>query len=123
MRLYRPVGLSEWEKIQASGEFPPRFDWQPIFYPVLVEEYAVMIARNWNTKDPNSGFVGIVTQFEVADQLAARYPVQVVGGRECQELWVPSEELAEFNANLLGPIQMLHVFYGPDYSGPKLNGL
>lgn len=121
MRLYRPVGLAEWEKIQASGEFPPRLDWQPIFYPVLVEEYAIMIARNWNTKDPNSGFVGIVTQFEVSDEVAARYPIQVVGGRECQELWVPSEELPEFNARLLGPIQIVHVFYGPNYTGPKLS--
>ncbi len=121
MRLYRPVGLSEWEKIQATGEFPPRFDWQPIFYPVLVEEYAIMIARNWNTKDPNSGFVGIVTQFKIPDELAARYPVQIVGGTQCQELWVPSQELPQLNASLLGPIELLHVFYGSNYAGPTLD--
>lgn len=63
--LFRPVGQQELDLIQASGwkEFPPRLYWQPIFYPVLTEEYAIMIARDWNTKDPNSGYVGYVLQF------------------------------------------------------------
>lgn len=41
--LFRPVGQKELELIRASGmrEFPPRLSWQPIFYPVLNEEYAV----------------------------------------------------------------------------------
>ena len=40
--LYRPVGPKELELIAASGyrEFPPRLPDQPIFYPVLNEEYA-----------------------------------------------------------------------------------
>ena len=40
--LYRPVGPKELALIAASGhrEFPPRLPGQPIFYPVLNEEYA-----------------------------------------------------------------------------------
>ena len=51
--LYRPVGQKELDLIQASGwtAFPPRLDWQPIFYPVLNVEYATRIARDWNTRD------------------------------------------------------------------------
>jgi hypothetical protein len=49
--LYRPVGQAEMELRRASGfrEFPPRLPEQPIFYPVLTEEYAPQIARDWNT--------------------------------------------------------------------------
>jgi hypothetical protein len=50
--LYRPVGRSELALIEASDfrNFPPRLPQQPIFYPVLSEEYAVQIARDWNAK-------------------------------------------------------------------------
>jgi hypothetical protein len=50
--LFRPVGQKELDLIEQSGwkEFPPRLFWQPIFYPVLTEEYAIAIARDWNTK-------------------------------------------------------------------------
>jgi hypothetical protein len=46
--LYRPVGPKELELIAASGyrRFPPRLPDQPIFYPVLNEQYAVEIARD-----------------------------------------------------------------------------
>lgn len=46
--LYRPVGLYEYQKIEANSfkKFPPRFPHQPIFYPVLHREYAVQIARD-----------------------------------------------------------------------------
>ena len=65
--LYRPVGQDELDLIRDSGwrRFPPRLHWQPIFYPVLTEDYAVKIARDWNTKDPNSGFAGFVLCFKV----------------------------------------------------------
>ncbi len=40
--LYRPVGPKELALIQASGmkAFPPRLPDQPVFYPVLNQEYA-----------------------------------------------------------------------------------
>ena len=52
--------------MRASGyrEFPPRLPEQPFFYPVLNEDYATQIARDWNTKDERSGFAGYVLRFE-----------------------------------------------------------
>lgn len=48
--LYRPVGQQELELIRESGwaAFPPWLPFQPIFYPVTNEEYAVQIARRGN---------------------------------------------------------------------------
>jgi hypothetical protein len=45
--LHRPVGPKELELIAASGyrAFPPRLPEQPIFYPVLNEEYAIQGPR------------------------------------------------------------------------------
>jgi hypothetical protein len=104
--LYRPVGPEELKLIEDSGfrEFPPRLPDQPIFYPVLNEEYAVLIARDWNVPASGSGFV---TRFAVDAKFLERYPRQVVGGRVHEELWVPAEELAEFNQHIVGRIEVI----------------
>ena len=104
--LFRPVGPKELELIAASGwhEFPPRLPEQPIFYPVLNEDYAVQIARDWNVPESGAGFV---TRFCVNAEFAARYPVKTVGAAVHQELWVPAEELAEFNRNIVGLIEVI----------------
>jgi len=109
--LYRPVGPSELALIEASGwtAFPPRLPEQPIFYPVLNQEYAVQIARDWNVRESGAGFV---TKFAVEAEFVSRYPVQVVGGSLHQELWVPAEELAEFNRNIVGLIEVVASFGG-----------
>jgi len=119
LTLYRPVGLKEAELVVAEGcaGFPPRLPDQPFFYPVLDADYARQIARDWNARDAGSGHVGFVTTFEVEAPLAARYPVRTVGGRRHQELWVPAEELADFNAHLVGPIRFTEVWYGPGFEG------
>src|SRR5437763_8062897 len=98
--LYRPVGTKELKLIEQSGfkKFPPRLPEQPIFYPVLNEEYARQIAREWNI--PASG-AGYVTRFALKLEFAARYPVQKVGSSIHQELWIPAEDLAEMNRNIL----------------------
>ena len=64
--LYRPVGGKELRLIEASGcrRFPPRLPEQAIFYPVLNEEYAAQIARDWNTKHSEDGR-GYVIRFHV----------------------------------------------------------
>ena len=69
--LYRPVGQEELNLIRSSGyrEFPPRLPRQPIFYPVLNEEYATQIARDWNTKSGSRR--GFVTRFQVRTVFAA----------------------------------------------------
>jgi hypothetical protein len=114
LTLFRPVGAKELALIAASGyrAFPARLPFQPIFYPVLTEEYAVEIARDWNTKDEASDFVGYVTRFGVDAAFAARYPVQTAGARRHQELWVPSEDLQAFNRHLVGPIEVIAEFRG-----------
>lgn len=107
--LYRPVGPKELALIEASGwrEFPPRLPEQPIFYPVLNADYASQIARDWNVPECGSGFV---TRFSVEAEFAARYPVKTVGGSIHQELWVPAEELAEFNRRIVGVIEVVAKF-------------
>jgi len=107
--LYRPVGPRELALIAASGyrEFPPRLPEQPIFYPVLNEEYARQIARDWNV--PASG-AGYVVRFALQKTFADRYPAQSVGGTIHKELWIPAEELAELNRNLVGTIEMIAEF-------------
>ena len=107
--LYRPVGPKELELIATSDfrEFPPRLPEQPIFYPVLNEEYARQIAQNWNVKASGSGFV---TRFAVRSAFLARYPVQTVGSAIHQELWIPAEDLAEMNRNIMGKTEVIAEF-------------
>ena len=119
MLLFRPVGEAELRLIAASDfrSFPPRLPHQPIFYPVLDREYAVQIARDWNTKDEMSGFAGWITEFDVLDDFVARYPTQVAGAHQHRELWVPAEELAEFNEHIVGKIRVTDAFVGPAFAG------
>ena len=57
--LWRPTGPEELALVEASGwrAWPPRLPEQPIFYPVLNEDYAVRIARDWNVPASGVGFV------------------------------------------------------------------
>lgn len=106
--LYRPVGAKELELIEAAGysRFPPRLPEQPIFYPVLNEEYARQIARDWNAKY-NDPPIGYVTRFEVRKSHLDQYEVKVVGGSQHAEYWIPAEELEEFNRNIVGRIEII----------------
>src|ERR687888_38175 len=108
--LYRPVGPKELALIAASGfrEFPPRLPEQPIFYPVLNEEYAIQIARDWNVKASGAGYV---TRFEVDAEFVQRYTPQTVGSAVHRELWVPAEELPAFNRHIVGKIQVTREFH------------
>jgi len=117
MLLYRPVGLLELRLMHASAlkAFPPRLPEQPIFYPVLNREYARQIASEWNTK--SAPFAGYVTEFEVQDAYLARFEAHIVGGRQHEELWVPAEELAEFNRHLLSQIRVVEAHFGKDFQG------
>lgn len=95
--------------------WPPRLPEQPIFYPVLNFEYAAQIARDWNgTTEP---FAGYVTRFEINDDYGARFERHVVGGREHEELWVPAEELTEFNRHLTSAMDVVAAFFGPEFRG------
>ena len=115
MILYRPVGLKEFELIAASGytAFPPRLPEQPIFYPVLNLEYAEQIAKDWNATTPP--YAGFVTRFVLEQAYAEKFEIHTVGGKIHQELWVPAEELEEFNRHIREKIEVVSSFYGQDF--------
>lgn len=112
--LYRPVGQKELDLIQESGskKFPPRLEWQPIFYPVMNQVYAAQIALEWNTNDVFSGYAGYVTAFDLPEDYLQQFPIQNVGGEIHNELWVPAEQLEEFNNHIVGEIRVVESFYG-----------
>lgn len=107
--LYRPVGPKELELIKRSGwsKFPPRLPEQPIFYPVTNKEYAIKIARDWNV--PASGS-GSVTKFAVKTVYISKFEVHNVGGEIHNELWIPADQLEEFNSNIVGQIEVIEEF-------------
>lgn len=107
--LWRPVGPEELVLIQNANmkAFPPRLPEQPIFYPVLTEEYAVKIARDWNVKASGSGYV---TRFEVLKSYLGGYEVQEAGGRAHLEYWIPAEEMSAFNDAIVGQIIVTQEF-------------
>lgn len=107
--LFRPVGPRELELIEQSGwkRFPPRLMEQPIFYPVMNEEYAIQIARDWNVPASGSGYV---TKFSLPASYLSKYKIENVGGPIHNELWVPAEELAEFNDHIVGLIEVTKTF-------------
>ena len=107
--LWRPVGPEELELIQqlAMRAFPPRLPQQPIFYPVLSEEYAAKIARDWNV--PASG-AGYVTRFRIKRDFLDRYPIREASGQRYKEYWIPAEDLPEFNAALVGQNDIVATF-------------
>lgn len=78
--LYRPVNQKELDLIKemAFKGFPPRLPEQPFFYPVMNEEYATQITKDWNVPAYGSGFV---TKFEVDAAYLKKYEVQNVGRR------------------------------------------
>lgn len=120
-KLFRPVGVKELELIKECGmrAYPPRFSWQPIFYPVLNFEYAAQIAKEWNTEDEASGYAGFVTEFEIPEEYFLSFKVENVGGKIYEELWVPSEQLHEFNENIINGIRIVAGFYGDKFSGER----
>lgn len=109
LTLFRPVGDSELALIGASNwrAFPPRLPEQPFFYPVLNEEYATQIARDWNARDGQSGHV---VRFEVARDFLTRYTVHTVGSRVHQEYWIPAGDLLELNRHIVGPIVLIATY-------------
>jgi hypothetical protein len=117
MILWRPVGLTEMGLVFDSGmrRFPPRLPEQPIFYPVLARSYAADIAGGWNVRDvPHAGYV---LKFDLADEYAAGFDVQVVGASVHQELWIPASEVSEVNRQIVGNITVDEAFFGTGFRG------
>ena len=107
--LWRPTGPEELALVKASGwrEWPPRLPSQPIFYPVLNEEYTTTIARNWNVSASDSGYV---TRFRVRRSFLDNYELHQVGGQSILEYWIPAEDLPALNASIVGAIDLVAEF-------------
>jgi len=106
--MFRPVGKNELALIEESGftAYPPRLPDQPIFYPVLNEGYARQIAKTWNSR-LNDDKEGYVTRFKVKKSVSDKYQPEIVGGKEHEEIWVPAEELKDFNAAIVDKIEVI----------------
>lgn len=114
--LWRPTGPEELQLVEESGwtAWPPRLPDQPIFYPVLNEDYAERIARDWNVK---ASGVGHVTRFEVRRRFLDDFDVQQAGGRTILEYWIPAEQLDALNAEIVGRITLVSTFRRDDGDG------
>jgi hypothetical protein len=58
---------------------------------------------------PASGS-GYVTRFKVRREFLSRYPIQQAGGQQFQEYWIPADDLAEFNSNIVDIIEIAREF-------------
>lgn len=116
--LFRPVGPKELALIVQAGfrAFPPRLPEQPIFYPVLSEDYARQIARDWNVPASGSGYV---TRFHLRKQFAKRFNIQTVGAAIHQELWIPARALDELNRNIVGLIEVIAEYKPAERTKPN----
>ena len=55
--------------------------------------------------------VGYVTRFYVRSDYLNQYEIQTVGAAAVhQEYWIPAEQLAEFNNNIVGKIEVVDRF-------------
>jgi hypothetical protein len=107
--LWRPTGPTELALVEQSAwrAWPPRLPDQPIFYPVLNEDYATRIARDWNVRASGAGYV---TRFEVEKTFMDNYEVQQAGGQTILEYWIPAEDLDQFNSHIVGLIEVVAEF-------------
>ena len=56
----------------------------------------------------------IESAFGSTDHHLARYEVHSVGrAGQHEEYWIPAEELAAFNASIVGPIEVIAELHGP----------
>jgi hypothetical protein len=51
--------------------------------------------------------VGYVTRFEVDKSFLDQYDVQRAGGETILEYWIPAEDLDDFNAHIVGLIEVI----------------
>jgi hypothetical protein len=106
--VWLPVGPEQLRLIRGAGmrALPP--PGQPMFYPVLSEEYAQRMARDWNIL---SGGVGYVTRIRVRADFINRYEAHSVGGSGHPEYRIPAADLRAFNAAIVGQIEVAAEFH------------
>ena len=81
-----------------------------------------MIAHDWNMPSRDVGFAGYVTAFDVDSSYVEAFEIHTVGGDICQELWVPAEELENFNRHIAPPIRVVAWCFDAQFTGLALNG-
>lgn len=103
--LYRPCGQKELDLVIASGytKWPPRLPEQPFFYPVTNERYATEV-NQWNVTQFGKGYV---TKFAVRAAFITQYEIQQVGASHHTEWWIPAEDIAKLNDNIVGLIEVI----------------
>ena len=104
--LYKPVSQKELDLIKRSGwkAFPSELKEQPFFYPLMKEAYAVGISKECIT--PAYG-VSYITRFQIDVDFVSKYKIRNIGPNRQQELWIPTEELVEFNQHIVGEIEVV----------------
>ncbi len=109
--LWRPTGPVELELVREREwrAWPPRLPEQPIFYPVLNEDYAIRIARDLERQARRRRFRH---PLRGRQRVPRPLPGPAGRGETILELWVPAEELDEFNAHIVGRIEVVHEFRG-----------
>ena len=58
----------------------------------------------------NESGSGCVMRFNVDFAYLERFPVQVVSGSTHAELWIPAEELSDFNSHIVGKSEVIESF-------------
>jgi hypothetical protein len=49
-------------------------------------------------------------KFEVDSEYVKKYAIKTVGNEVHSELWIPAEELDEFNQKIIGNIELIESF-------------
>ena len=108
--LWRPTGPEELALVEASGwrEWPPRLAAQPIFYPVLNEEHATKIARDWNVRQSGAGYV---TRFQVRRSSPGQLRSSPGRRPDHPGILDPAEDLGALNASIVGTIKVIAEFH------------
>jgi len=86
---------------------PPRLPEQPIFYPVLSEDWAFKIARDCSVRAERSR---VRDRFEVREAFLDGFDVQLAGGRAHREYRIPAEGPPDFNVAIVGAIEVVRAF-------------
>ena len=56
-------------------------------------------------------------RFRVRSKFLREYEVHVVGSGDHQEYWIPAGDLARFNENIVGEVELIAEFCGERHSG------
>jgi hypothetical protein len=104
--LYKPVSQKELDLIKESGwkAFPTVLKEQPFFYPLMKEAYAVQISKECTSPAYS---VSYITRFQIDTEFVSRYKIRNIGPNRQQELWIPPDELQEFNGHIVGAIEVV----------------